>query len=676
MLCDGLVRRLTAALDERPDHELLARFAETRDEAAFTTIVHRHGPLVLGVCRRALRNEADADDAFQAVFLVLARKANVIRPPGSVGSWLYGVAVRTARKAKVAAARRWRREMASAMAAANPVSASPDREVGGSLERAELRAIIDDELGRLSADLRAAVVLCDLGGKSRAQAARELGCPEGTIAARLYRARKLLADRLTRRGVALPATGIGAVLSPEAVAAAVSPDLARTTLAAAELFATGTAGPAVSPAAQALAEGMIRTMSTGKFKLMLVAVLAAGLMTGAGALWGASVLIPPAATGGLLPTPAAEKPAAPPKPPAAAAGPWREKAVLKDIDGPVTSVAFAWDDKTFAAGGPGIVMAWDAESVKKLWDHTFRAAGLPQPAGVAYSPGGAVAGTHPGGVTLLDAATGRQLREIEEKGATPRAVAFGPITDVQGHKQHRLALTDGRSVWAKTWIDGGEPGTAQFGPLAGAPKIDGTPPVGVVYSPLGKRLVFIPNYKVDPNQPFGKPDPAKATHWIAQVWGGGSGAPMMVLPHGTAPVTAVAWSPDGKLIATGGKDGMVILWDAATGKEVGRAEPGGRGRKNAVRALAFAPDGKTLAAATDFKLGKSLGWVVLLDVSNGKRVQVLDAFTAPPVALAFSPDGKTLVVGCGDPEADQRKLTPDQRKKAGEVRVFTTEPGR
>src|SRR5205823_11938482 len=155
------------------------------------------------------------------------------------------------------------------------------------LEHAELRAILDDELGRLAADLRTAVVLCDLGGKTRSEAARELDCPEGTIAARLHRARKLLADRLTRRGIALPAAGLSGMLTPQAVSAAVAPELAQTTLAAAAAFASRAADPALSPAVQALAEGVMRTMTTSKFKLILVAFLAAGLLTGSGILWAA-----------------------------------------------------------------------------------------------------------------------------------------------------------------------------------------------------------------------------------------------------------------------------------------------------------------------------------------------------------------------------------------------------
>src|SRR5687768_13787292 len=118
----GMVRQLglvDAAGEPPTDAALLTRFVQQRDEAAFAELLRRHGPVVLGVCRRILLDPHDADDAFQAVFLVLARKAGAVRPPGMVGSWLYGVAVRTAKKARVAAARRWRREMASATAHAS-----------------------------------------------------------------------------------------------------------------------------------------------------------------------------------------------------------------------------------------------------------------------------------------------------------------------------------------------------------------------------------------------------------------------------------------------------------------------------------------------------------------------------------------------------------------------------
>jgi WD40 repeat protein len=239
---------------------------------------------------------------------------------------------------------------------------------------------------------------------------------------------------------------------------------------------------------------------------------------------------------------------------------------------------------------------------------------------------------------------------------------------VKGVTRNRLAFTDGRAVSAVTWLEGGAPGMAQFGPLAGGPKVEGTPPAGVAYSPDGKRLVFIPNYKVDPDRPTGRPDPVKATHWIAQVWGGGSGEPIMILPHGTDPVTAVAWSPDGGRIATGDATGIVVLWDSQSGKLLWRLSVA----KHRINALAFSPDRKTLAAAAEAPDGAG-GQVVLSDPSSFEvQAYALEGFPIAPTAIAFAPDGRTLIVGCGPRGSD--KPGPDNRKKLGEVRILTAKP--
>jgi WD40 repeat protein len=276
---------------------------------------------------------------------------------------------------------------------------------------------------------------------------------------------------------------------------------------------------------------------------------------------------------------------------------------------------------------------------------------------------------------------GKVLKVLD--GPQPLAMSFDPVCGIKGRKLNRFAFTDGRSLTVYTWLDDALPGRATFGPLADAPKLDGQPPAGVAYSPVGKQLVFIPNNKIDPDWVSGKsktpqPDPAKATHWYAQVWGGGSGAPMAILPHGTQPVTAVAWSPDGKWIATGSADGVVVLWDGKSFQEARRVDLGGGGEGlNRIHGLAFAPDGKTVAAAIERGEGKNARRVILLDPSTGKRTQEQDLqffWNAPPVALAFSPDGKTLIVGCGLRDFERRNLTPEEWKKAGEVHVFTTEP--
>src|SRR5262245_56233695 len=173
--------------DGATDGELLEQFLAARDGAAFEVLVRRHGPMVLGVCRRVLGNEHDAEDAFQATFLVLARRGDAVRPASKVGSWLYGVAYRTALEARRMAARRRRKE-----ACAVPRSeAAPDA-------ADDLRPVLDRELSGLPDRYRAPLVLCDLEGSTRKEAARRLGWAEGTVSSRLSRGRQLLARRLRR----------------------------------------------------------------------------------------------------------------------------------------------------------------------------------------------------------------------------------------------------------------------------------------------------------------------------------------------------------------------------------------------------------------------------------------------------------------------------------------------
>ena len=200
-----LARHRAIATDAPTDADLLARFARDRDPAAFELLVWRHGGAVLGVCRRALRDEHAAEDAFQAVFLVLARKAGAVR--GNLGGWLFKVARRVSARA---AARR----LTMCEPLDTPAPPEPD-----AAERAELFAVLDAEIARLPERLRAAVVLCYLGDHSTEAAARELGCPRGTVLSRLATAREKLAGRLARRGVALPAALTVPTLGAPAVSA-------------------------------------------------------------------------------------------------------------------------------------------------------------------------------------------------------------------------------------------------------------------------------------------------------------------------------------------------------------------------------------------------------------------------------------------------------------------------
>jgi len=274
---DSAIGRFAAILEAQGqnDGELLERFIRQKDEAAFATLVRRQGPMVLGVCRRVLGNEHDAEDAFQATFFVLARKAASVRPRGRVGTWLYGVAYRTAQEARRAATRRRARE----------AKAMPRVEVSEQVHD-DLRQVLDEELARLPDRYREVVVLCELQSRGRKDVARQLGCPEGTVASRLARARTLLAARLTRRGVAFSGGSVAAVLAQNSASGCVPATLVSATVKAATLFAAGHGAAATLISAQvfSLTEKVVKTMFLMKLKGMMAVVLLVGTL-GSGAGW-------------------------------------------------------------------------------------------------------------------------------------------------------------------------------------------------------------------------------------------------------------------------------------------------------------------------------------------------------------------------------------------------------
>ena len=257
------------------DRELLERFIATRDhgaEAAFAALVERHGAMVLGVCRRMLGNWHEAEDAFQATFLVLARKAKTIRGREQLASWLYGVARHTALDARARATRRQAKE--KRLATMLPTEQSEPTDTS------ELRAILDEELARLPERTRAALILCELEGLSRRQAAGRLGISEGTLSSRLARGKEQLRDRLTRRGVGLSAAALTAALSGEARAAIVSPALIDSTITVATLVAAGSSLTGVASISVAtLTQGVLKAMLIAKLKLVILGFASVALVT-------------------------------------------------------------------------------------------------------------------------------------------------------------------------------------------------------------------------------------------------------------------------------------------------------------------------------------------------------------------------------------------------------------
>jgi RNA polymerase sigma factor (sigma-70 family) len=626
----GVVRQLGPTADPPPDADLVSAFAVRRDHAAFAELVRRHGPTVFGACRRVLGDSHDAEDAFQAVFLVLARKAGSVRPPGAIGGWLYGVAVRTANKAKVAAARRRRREMIAATAQASLDTANPDREVGGVLEQTELRSVLDAELARLPAALRAAVVLCDLHGKTRAEAAAELGCPEGTVAARLHRARKKLGDALSRRGLALPAAGLAGVLAPSPVSASLSQ--------AAYSVVSGFAPSAV----QALAREVIRSMTTTVHAIAagVLALVASGLLAAGAMMPNTPENLATSATEAT--NPGVDTPGSPTA--KAAPSPWKETKVL-DLTGWLGgSLAYSPDGKLLVVGGTeGNFYAFDAATGKNLW--MARSEG--KFAAVAFSQDGKqLAATGKDGVILMDATVAAPVKTaqlLEETGSEPNAVAFFPDEtifpeggDARVFTSHKLIFGNARGYFVKAWRDITKASTIKSSTVAAGKEPADAYAVPLAVSPDGKRVVLT-----------GPVDRETGTN-VLWAWAAGSGAGNHLLEGHKAIVTSAAWSADRKVILTGDADGVVITWDAATFKEKSRLSLGAR-----VAAVAISPDCKHFASAVVRPVpgvgqgGYAEELFVWLSESPPAKPEAISRHEAGApfkgvASQAFSPDGKSL----------------------------------
>jgi RNA polymerase sigma factor (sigma-70 family) len=259
------------------DWQLLDRFVSHRDETAFEALVSRHGTMVLGICRRMLGFSVDVDDAFQATFLVLIKRAHALGPSDAIGAWLHGVAVRVARRARADAARRGQREkLGFVVERAGPDAAEHD---------ADHYQILDEEIHRLPFKYRAPIVMCYLEGLTHEAAARQLNWPIGTVKGRLSRARSLLESRLTRRGVAC-AAGLISLTTPSASEAALAPSLLKITCSTAYhlCIARGTTQFLSRPVARLL-HGVLFTMVFQKIKMIVLLCVASGLvLTGAGVL--------------------------------------------------------------------------------------------------------------------------------------------------------------------------------------------------------------------------------------------------------------------------------------------------------------------------------------------------------------------------------------------------------
>jgi RNA polymerase sigma factor (sigma-70 family) len=577
------------------DGELLDQYLRRRDEDAFEALVRRHGPMVLGVCRRVLGNEADAEDAFQATFLVLVRKAASIVPRSLVGNWLYGVAHNTALKAKAMnSKRRTRKRQAGQM---------PRPEPSGE-DWQQLHAVLDEELSRLPEKYRAPLVLCELEGKTLKEAAQHLGWPQGTVAGRLSRARARLGQQLARRGLALAGGTLTTALVQSTASACVPRLLVDSTVKAASSFAAGSAAPAgvVSAKVAALTQGVVKAMLLTKLKTVAgTVVLVGALVGGMGALTLPTLMTGLTEARGQGPSRPAAKQAEKPQP----AVTWKEKHAIKTERGQqIFSASISPDGKVVVFGGNSGIKLLDATTGKELAlvdrDLVFTTA--------ISSDGKVLATGHINAIKLWDATTGHAMATLDDNTKNIAQVAFSPDGKL-------LATAEVGAV--RLWDLTTNKELRRF--EAGKP--EDRIPGGVVFSPDGKTLAS-----------------AESRAKTVKLWEVATGKELKTLEGHNGSVRGVALSPDGKTLASSGGDGQVKLWDVSTGKEKASLKWQTYGR----HPLTFSPDGKLLATT-----GGDSHNVMLWDAKTGKDLVTLD-HTAPVWSVAFSGDGKTIVTAGDD----------------------------
>jgi RNA polymerase sigma factor (sigma-70 family) len=306
------IRRLTACcgMSDLPDRELLARFHRHEDDAAFTALLQRHGPMVWNVCRRILGELHDAEDVFQAAFFVLARKADSIRHGESIGPWLHRVARQLALKSRAARERRLatKRAVRSVLNSERPAG---DLDPLEDLTLREALAIVHEEIDLLPEKLRVPIILCYLQGRTNEDAAHDLGCALGTLKSRLGRGRQLLGERLTSRGVSLAAGSATLLLATAAAEATAIPHKLAHSITAAAVAFSGPSLPSSPLASFRLAQEFLRRMTVNRMKMWTLSLIAIGAVASGAVVLAQSALLrqtPSAQVGTLVDNDASENP--------------------------------------------------------------------------------------------------------------------------------------------------------------------------------------------------------------------------------------------------------------------------------------------------------------------------------------------------------------------------------
>ncbi len=584
------IKTLVAArsVGETSDAELVERFVSHKDESAFTVLVKRHGPMVFAVGRRVLRSAQDAEDVFQATFLILARKAGTIRRPGSVASWLYGAAYRLARRAREQnAVRRRHEERAANMRHPAPRVASAWQ---------ELQEVLDEVLPGLPEKYRAPLVLCYLEGKTQEQAARQLACPfslAGFVSAEVA--------GLVKGGLAMTAAVklkvatallIACTLLASGVVAGFGSRPAAAT-ATAQARPTLTIQNAKQPAPQAevpprtdqfgdpLPHGVLARMGSGRMRHGNADHIAFS-QDGKSLISGSheSVRIWDTVTGQL-----------------------RRRFDTKANWASAFAVSSQGICVAGANSGDGIVMAQVVDPATGKARRHIAMKDRATVSNLAFSPDGKrLAFTHKDTVRLYDPATGQETLRIPVKGEFAREIAFSP---------------DGKTIAIADLTDTVHIHDSGDGKIVAALKRDRDKVMDIVFSPDGRFLASI----AWDNRKDGE----------ASIWDLATGKERYRLKSPSGFLLCVAFSPDGKYMATGQfKD--LVLSDMATGKEVRRFPTGAF-----VVAATFSPDGKTLAAST---MATILHW----EVATGKVLPNSgDPFITRVLDLHFSADGKRLL---------------------------------